>query len=453
MRFIVLLQLCLWISFVAHGQDFTTVGPLSVADNLITTADLNGDSFPDVVFLRRSPTLITDQLVRLINNGEETPGFTESVIIASNELRGKPVVADFNQDGFVDIIFAGGAQTLLLFQGSANGELTETASTLLMPSRMATADLNGDEFPDIVGISASEDLFVAYFNTGTGFIRDTLYNSGVEPRGFDVVDIDGDGDNDVLFGTEDDTEESLVLLINDGTGSFTSQIIEDASSTVRLVNAISSGDLNGDGKKDFVIVASNSCFSYLQGDNLTFTRTEQLAATDLLRSVVVGDFNRDGSDDFVIGGNASIGINLYLNDAMVSPSFQATEVGSIRPVFTLFAADMNRDNDLDLVTSNGDVYVLENQIEQVTSVISVGPVLQEVLVFPNPVGEDYIFLTGEVMETANAYELMNISGKLIRKGRLDRSGKISMHDVARGSYLIRLFDGNILTGRGKVIKR
>lgn len=322
-----------------------------------------------------------------------------------------------------------------------------------MSSRMTTADLNGDAFPDIVGISGFEDLFVAYLNTGgTGFIRDTLYNSGVEPRGFDVVDIDGDGDNDIIFGTEDDTEESLVLLINDGTGTFSSQIIEDASSTVRLVNAISSGDLNGDGKKDFVIVASNSCFSYLQGDNLTFTRTEQLAATDLLRSVVVGDFNGDGSDDFVIGGNATVGINLYLNDAMAQPSFQATEVSSVRPVFTLFAADMNRDDDLDLVTSNGDVYVLENQIEQLTSVISPGSLLQDVRVSPNPVGEDDVFLTGELMATATNYELMDSSGKLIRKGQLNSSGSISMHGVARGSYLIRLFNGNILTGRGKVIK-
>lgn len=91
MRSIVLLQLFCWISFAIHGQDFTTVGPLSVADNRITIADLNGDSFPDVVFLRRSfPTLIGDQLVRLINNGEETPGFTESVMITTNEIAGNP---------------------------------------------------------------------------------------------------------------------------------------------------------------------------------------------------------------------------------------------------------------------------------------------------------------------------------------------------------------------------
>jgi hypothetical protein len=79
--------------------------------------------------------------------------------------------------------------------------------------------------------------------------------------------------------------------------------------------------------------------------------------------------------------------------------------------------------------------------------------LQEAAVFPNPVGEGYVFLAGEALEVADSYELLDVTGKLVRKGQLDGSGRIDMRMVTRGSYLIRLFERGVLWGRGKVIKR
>jgi hypothetical protein len=442
-----------------HGisaQDFTEVGPLTSANGGVTTVDLNKDSFPDILFLKRERfTNRNNKLIREINDAGASLSFTESELTTTNEIFGTPAAADFDQDGDVDIVFSGENEgTLLLFQGEVGDSLTETVLAIKGAGRFATANLNGDEFPDLVGLSFIDEEVVAYLNTnGTGFTRSTIYGTGIEPSSYHVVDIDGDGDDDVVVGTDDFTEESLVLLINDGAGVLTAQAIESTSSVVRSVNGISSGDLNGDGNTDLVIVISGKCFSYLQGEDLSFSRTELLSTIDIFRSVAVADFNGDQRADFVVGDNSSAGINLYLNDGMDTPGFTESAVSSIRPVFSLSAQDLNRDGDVDLVASNGEVYAFENEIEQVPPVGVFTITLQEAAVFPNPVGEGYVFLAGEALEVADSYELLDVTGKLIREGQFDGSGRIDMRMVTRGSYLIRLFERGVLWGRGKVVRR
>ena len=169
--------------------------------------------------------------------------------------------------------------------------------------------------------------------------------------------------------------------------------------------------------------------------------------------MAVADFNGDRRADFVVGDNSSTGINLYLNDGMDTPGFTESAVSSIRPVFSVSAQDLNRDGDVDLVASNGEVYAFENEIEQIPPVGVFTINLREAAVFPNPVGEGYVFLAGEALEAADNYELLDVTGKLIRKGQFDGSGRVDMRGVARGSYLIRLFERGVLWGRGKVVKR
>jgi hypothetical protein len=437
------------------AQDFTSTGTISFANGGVTTVDLNKDSFPDIAFLQREPfTQRRNKLIRLMNDGEEMLAFTEVEFSTTNEIFGTPAAADFNQDGNTDIVFSGESEgTVLLFQGAEDDELTETVLAIKGASRFAVADLNGDDFPDMVGLSSADDEVVIYINTnGTGFTRSTIYGTGIEPSSFHVVDIDDDGDDDVVVGTDDFTEESLVLLINDGAGVFTTQVIESTSSVVRSINGISSGDLNGNDKVDLVIVTSGNCFSYLQGDDLSFSRTEQLSTVDIFRSVVVGDFNGDRRDDFVVGDNSNSGVTLYTNDGMDIPAFEASEVSDIIPVFSLSAQDMNRDGDLDLVASNGDVYAFENEIEQVPPVSVSSVLVRETSVFPNPVGEGFVFMREEALEVADSYELVDVSGKLVRRGRVDGSGRIDVRGVARGSYLIRLFEDGVFWGRGKILK-
>lgn len=451
--YITILLIC--IGSTSYAQDFTQSGPLTSANGGVATVDLNKDSFPDILFLKRERfTNRSNKLIREINDGNVLLSFTELELTTTNEIFGTPAAADFDQDGDIDIVFSGENEgVLLLFQGEEGDSLTETVLAINGAGRFATANLNGDEFPDLIGLSFVDEEVVAYLNTnGTGFTRISIYGTGIEPSSFHTVDIDGDGDDDVVVGTDDFTEESLILLINDGAGVFTTQVIESTSSVVRSVNGISSGDLNGDDKADLVIVTSSKCFSYLQGEDLNFTRTEQLSTNGVFRSVAVGDFNGDRRDDFVVGDNSSTGITLYTNDGMDMPLFEASEVSGIVPVFSLSAQDMNRDGDLDLVASNGEVYAFENEIEQVPPVGVSLVLVRETSVYPNPVGEGFVFLKGEALESVDAYELLDVSGKLVRKGRLDDSGRIDMRGMARGSYLIRLFEDGVFWGRGKILK-
>ena len=162
----------LCIMYNAEAQDFTQVGPLTSANSGVTTVDLNKDSFPDIVFLKRERfTNRNNKLIREINDAGATLSFTELALTTTNEIFGTPAAADFDQDGDTDIVFSGENEgTLLLFQGEAGDSLTETVLAIRGAGQFTVANLNGDEFPDLVGLSFIDEEVVAYLNTnGAGF--------------------------------------------------------------------------------------------------------------------------------------------------------------------------------------------------------------------------------------------------------------------------------------------
>lgn len=62
-----------------------------------------------------------------------------------------------------------------------------------------------------------------------------------------MADIDGDGDIDILMGSESD----VIWYENNGLGSFTKQQI---SSGFELINAVNAVDFDGDNSPDIAVV-------------------------------------------------------------------------------------------------------------------------------------------------------------------------------------------------------
>lgn len=216
-----------------------------------------------------------------------------------------------------------------------------------------------------------------------------------------MLDVDNDGDLDILVGTQgDQTRDHDILLINDGIGNFTEKTdafpahyLGTEGSTVNFESA----DFNNDGNPDVIastIDARSATFGdtiqihlYLGNGDGTFSDSTSTVSDSLITSfpewIRVGDFDNDGFTDFLITSNGCQAVStchggrIYLNDGSsnfsiatitttdAERSYSDTKLiwendgntqpgqGSDRVPLDVFVDDLNGDGKIDLVAPNG----------------------------------------------------------------------------------------------------
>jgi hypothetical protein len=181
--------------------------------------------------------------------------------------------ADFDADGDVDLVVAefgwreAGRILLLRNAGGEAGHVPQFDLEVLDSRHGAihvpVVDLNGDGLPDFVAlISQEHEVIEAFLNTGKGtFRRERIYealNPAFGSTGIQLVDLDGDGDTDVLY-TNGDAMDSFIVkpyhgvqwLENTGTYPFVYHHLAVLPGASRAL----AGDLDRDGLLDVVAVA------------------------------------------------------------------------------------------------------------------------------------------------------------------------------------------------------
>src|SRR5215471_19296669 len=215
-------------------------------------ADFNNDGKLDL--------LTSDGTMNLGNaDGTFTPGTNVSLPGGFSAL----AVADFNGDGKLDVLEQDASKgALLILLGNGDGTFQAPLSTpigaVLWP--LAAVDLNGDAEDDVVGVSGS--LLIVYISNGDGTFKSGVpYNLGVTPTGspsLSVGDFNGDSETDVAvsIGGIGAGGEELVFL---GNGDGTFQSTPKTSSGLSDPASVIVGDFSGDGKIDLAIVCNVSC--------------------------------------------------------------------------------------------------------------------------------------------------------------------------------------------------
>lgn len=185
---------------------------------------------------------------------------------------------DINNDEYIDIVYSryGYNSQLAWLKNNGNNQFTYGGHLYHVPSpgwrtvSFTVADLDGDNVDDIVFSSTNTDHndLLLRKNLGNGQFQPaiSILDTG-EVIKYECKDIDTDGDIDIIYSTKNPL--CLITAINNGTGDFSNQIINDTNFQDYYYNLLVF-DTDNDGDLDIMGFGENDTISlYLNdGENL-----------------------------------------------------------------------------------------------------------------------------------------------------------------------------------------
>ncbi len=264
------------------GATFATEPSGVYATLGIVTADFNGDGHPDLALVNQTSSGTAGDVGILLNDAQGHGGFT---LAAANPTLSAPAqdltAADLNGDKKLDIVVplfgttASPGIAVAVLLGNGNGtftaqpdfQLVNGANTFYQPVDAAIGDLNGDGKPDLivgtddqVHTSFNQGIVVALGNGNGTFQTPNLFlsspQSGPDPMGVQLVDLNRDGHLDVI--TANYKNGTVAVLYGKGDGTLYDPV-EYVSSLEPF--GIALADVNGDGAIDVIVSGDGDGFS------------------------------------------------------------------------------------------------------------------------------------------------------------------------------------------------
>lgn len=206
----------------------------------------------------------------------------------------------------------------------------------------AVGDLDGDGDADLVG---GYDGLKVWLNNGDGEFGEPLeqFFGSAYPTSVTLVDLDKDGDLDILPTRYDTIHGSLTPLQNDGHGHFTT-VFRD----IGVARDVAAGDFDGDGDVDLAFARVNRGIEvYLQQTPWDFTMVDAPLDYVDVSALVAGDWDADGDPDLVAVQN---GVPIVLSNDGAGRFSEVARLLS-DAVHEVVAGDLNGDAHLDLFIS------------------------------------------------------------------------------------------------------
>ena len=310
-------KFALYQEFNSCGTPAFTVATynFSGSPNIARTADLNGDSRPDIFLGTNGISGGGIEASVMLNDG--AGGFTTSSFDTGLGTPRAFVLADFNGDGRPDA--AGNnynTPSVRLFLNNGSGGFGshvdipfDSQSQTPVTDDLFTADLNGDGKADLVVPSSfNHKAQILLGNGNTTFSQIAPVSWGANVSLSDVADFNNDGIPD-LFLTGSNVAPIGVMLGN-GNGTFAASIVSTGIDFATNIFAL--GDLDGDGNLDIVlpttinVVSPPSSFTGLvvmSGDGAGHFAKKSTFSIDnnKMSRMTTGDFDNDGKTDVAFG--------------------------------------------------------------------------------------------------------------------------------------------------------
>jgi hypothetical protein len=287
----------------------------------VAFADFDGDGDLDLILVseddRTDEFYLNDGQGRFADAGARLP---------TNDVSNALAVIDLNRDGAPDILTGNiGIDRVLLNDGEANftdatrERWPQSGSSRTQDIELADIDRDGD-LDVVIANEGQNELFINEAGRLVDETSSRLPRREDETREIRAVDVDADNDLDLIVANVAflmEVPPQDYLLLNDGSGVFTTATLERFPEDARSNFTIQVADLDADGDPDVLAPATDfgaiGAGSYLvlindgQGRFVTEAGNEVLpaSATGNGFDIEVADFDGDGRNELLLCNRAS----------------------------------------------------------------------------------------------------------------------------------------------------
>ncbi len=248
----------------------------------------------------------------------------ESYLSPLPQFSGEMGLADFNNDGFSDLITTStqlnASDTIALYTNSKDAfSLCDSCRFIpLQNTRLLDIDINNNGFVDVITFSDTGSQQNFYLNKNINNLKfDTTilpFETIANPI-FSKGDFTQNGFMDVVIGGKIGNKDSLLIYKNNGVGF---ELFLGLSLTDSL-QQLFSADFTNDGLLDVLALTRNELTLYYNNGAASYD-TITIASSISKASIAIGDFDRDNDQDILILGekDGQRYLQLYKNENAIN---------------------------------------------------------------------------------------------------------------------------------------
>ncbi|EKD29216.1 MAG: Vcbs [uncultured bacterium] len=285
-----------------NGNIIEKIVPTSERDpGTIRTHDLNNDGILDLITLHKS----YDCISVLIGSGQGK--YNTSVKYTTGDYPYDICIKDYNNDNYADLAIVNYySETFAIYLNNGNGTFKTPVNYTInvTPTRIISGDVDNDGDSDLV-IGSNEKSYI-YINQGNGtgiFSQNQNYISGCA---YAVEDFDNDGFKDIA--TRETSSSKNYVYINNKSANFPYFTWFNCGNINSFLPAI---DIDQDGDIDII---TPNLILFNKGDG-TFSGTFTLSSGE---NFSISDLDCDGDIDIIAVNYSSSLMSLYFNTTTMS---------------------------------------------------------------------------------------------------------------------------------------
>ncbi len=340
-------------SFTKH-----TIGSSLDGVKAVFVEDINDDSYSDIAVAIYN----TDEIAWYENDGSES--FTKHSLSTSEDGANDVFAVDLDYDGDIDLVSASNNDDSITWYENDGSEsfTTHSITTTVNGARTVfAADIGSGFGLDILSASFFDDTIKLFENSTTQSrfteISPTSISTGVFPSTLKPLDFDGDGDIDLVIG--DDVSDRIIIAKNEN-GEISSTTSDTININLEQLNDFEVVDLDKDGDTDLVVSDwSANKVLWVQNTGSSFSISTLASNVSESGKLAVGDIDSDGDIDILVSeDNESQTLYLQNNGSQSFAESVINAATSLR--LEIIDFDLDGDQDVVFVDLTRNIKILEN---------------------------------------------------------------------------------------------